>query len=671
MRKPMMLTEALRALGSQQALAVALAVAALVVVALPLPALVVDLLLALSMGMAVGTLVVALMSPAPARLASLPATLVLGALARIALCLCVSRLILSTGEGGALTSTLGNVLSGGDAIAGLGLLVALAVIQLVMITAGVGRMSEVAARFALDAMPGRQMALDTAVGRGQVSADEARETATGIEQEASFYGAMDGAGRLLRGEAVATVAIVALTAIAGGIRGASDSADIGATASHFALLAVGQGLVIILPALVASAAAAIVVTRSASRSGLLQQTGDEMLVNAWPLVAGAVALLAVGLAPGVAKVPVLIAAGALGVGAWRLRARTDAPPEPDRQSATQTSELLIETGLGLLDIIEGPEGLAAQVVEARHELNAALGFPMPPTTVSDSIDLRATEFTVSFRGATIAQGIVRPQRVLALPPSAGAAPDVGRPGELADGRAGVWVTSSQARSLASVGYELLTPVAVIVADMQVAVRRRAAELFDLETATRLFEAIERGHPAVVRAARGAGLTAALLRQVGGRLLECCLPMRDPLAVIEALVEGLAESTDPETLAFACRPRLAGMISAGVAPQGRVRALELAPELQQELVDCVHRSETGAVAALPPERLATWVDALDDLGREYAWGQALVVMCEPRALPALAHLCARTCSELIALTSSDLTPTVTVEFVARLTPDLLA
>ncbi len=671
MRKTATVHEMLRALGSQQTLAVALAVAALVVVALPLPALVVDLLLALGIGMAVGTLVVALMSPAPARLASLPATLVLGALARIALCLCVSRLILATGEGGALTSTLGGVLSGADPLAGLGMLVALAVIQLVMITAGVGRMSEVAARFALDAMPGRQMALDTAVSRGQVSADEARETATVIEQEASFYGAMDGAARLLRGEAVATVAIVALTAIAGGIRGATTTPDPAAAASHAALLAVGQGLVIILPALVASAAAAIVVTRSASRSGLLAQASDDMLVNAWPLVAGAVALLAVGLAPGVAKIPVLLAAGALGVAAWRLRARSDAPPEPAGQSATPISELLVETGLGLLDIIEGPDGLAARVAEAREDLNAALGFQMPPTTVSDSIDLRATEFTISFRGTTIAQGIVRPQRVLALPPSAGAVPDVGRPGELADGRAGVWVTSDQARSLASVGYDLLTPVAVIVADMQVAVRRRAAELFDLETATHLLEAIERGHPAVVREAREAGLTPSLLRQVGGRLLECRLPMRDPLAVIEALVEGLAESSDAETLAFACRPRLAGMISAAVAPQGRARALELAPELQQELVDCVHRTDTGTVAALAPERLAVWVDALDNLGRECAWGQALVVICEPRALPALAHLCARTSAELVALTSSDLTPTVAVEFIARLTPDQLA
>lgn len=671
MRRPAAMDEILRVLGSQQTLAVALAVAALVVVALPLPALVVDLLLALSIGAAVGTLVVALMSPAPARLASLPATMVLGALARIALCLCVSRLILATGEGGALTSTLGSVLSGGDAIAGLGLLVALAVIQLVMITAGVGRMSEVAARFALDAMPGRQMALDTAVGRGQVSADEARETATVIEQEASFYGAMDGAGRLLRGEAVATVAIVALTAITAGIRSASDAGDIGATASHFALLAVGQGLVIILPALVSSAAAAIVVTRSASRSGLLAQTRDEMLVNAWPLVAGAVALLAVGLAPGVAKIPVLLAAGALGVAAWRLRARADAPSESDRRSATSPSKLLIQTGMGLLDILEGPEGLASQVVEARHELNATLGFPMPPTTVSDSIDLRATEFIISFRGATIAQGIVRPQRVMALPPSAGAVPDVGRPGELADGRTGVWVTNDQARSLASVDYELLTPVEVIAADMKVAVRRRAAELFDLETAARLLDEIERGHPTVVRTAREAGLTAALLRQVGGRLLECRLSMRDPLAVVEALAEGLAETSNPETLAFACRPRLAGMISSEIAPRGRVRALELAPELQQELVDCVHRSETGTVAALPPERLAVWVNTLDNLGREYAWGEALIVICEPRGLPALAHLCARTSSELIALTSSDLTPTVTVEFIARLTPDLLA
>ena len=303
---------AARTVSSPHAGAALLAAVALLALVLPLPGFVVDLLLALSMGAAVGALLVALAAPDPGRLTSLPPALVLASLARIVLCLCVSRLILVTGEGSPLVLTLGRALSGSDPVAGIGLLVVLAVVQLVMITAGVGRMSEVAARFALDAMPGKQMGLDTALGRGQVSAEEAREQVRRLEQEANFYGALDGAGRLLRGEAVATVAVVALTAIAAAARALGAATPAAEVAGHYATLATGQGMVIILPALLAGAATAVVVVRSASGSALLEELGGQKLLGAWPLGAAAAALLVVGLLPGVAKAPMLVSALALG-----------------------------------------------------------------------------------------------------------------------------------------------------------------------------------------------------------------------------------------------------------------------------------------------------------------------------------------------------------------------
>ncbi len=664
---------ALGAIGSPQAMAAAIAAAALLAMVLPLPALIVDMLLALSMGLAVGVLLVALAAPDPARLTAFPPVLVLAGLGRIVLCLCVSRLIMGTGHAGALALTLSRTLSGEDAIAGVGLVVVLAVVQLVMITAGVGRMAEVAARFALDAMPGRQMSLDSAVGRGQLSAIDAREQNRAIEEEAGFYGAMDGAGRLLRGEAVAATAIILVTALVAGARGASQASGIAEAATWYATLAAGHGLVILLPGLLTGAAAAVVVARSASGSGLLEQAGGQMLTGVWPLTAGAIALLALGLVPGVAKVPTLIAAVALGSGAWWRGAHGEAWFRPRAQAGgmrPRDDALNIEVGMGLLDLVEGAGGLAERLGRRRDEMSDQLGFHLPPVTVRDSIDLRATEYAISFRSRTMARGVVRPHRLMAVSPSAGVTPDVGRPGQLADGRQGVWVAEDDATSLAGLHYALLTPVEVILNHFAVAVRAESAELFDLEAATWVLEELSSAHPEVMREARGAGITASLLRQTGGKLLAAGLPLLQPLSIVEALVEAAPETTDPETLAVRCRPSLAGMITDYLAPQGRLHALELAPALQDELADSAHRTEHGTAAALPPERAQAWTETLGQVASEHGWGRPLVVMCEPRALLPLQDLCARTPWQLIAATPLDLTPTVTVEFVARLAPEML-
>ena len=664
---------AARTVSSPHAGAALLAAVALLALVLPLPGFVVDLLLALSMGAAVGALLVALAAPDPGRLTSLPPALVLASLARIVLCLCVSRLILVTGEGSPLVLTLGRALSGSDPVAGIGLLVVLAVVQLVMITAGVGRMSEVAARFALDAMPGKQMGLDTALGRGQVSAEEAREQVRRLEQEANFYGALDGAGRLLRGEAVATVAVVALTAIAAAARALGGTTPAAEVAGHYATLATGQGMVIILPALLAGAATAVVVVRSASGSALLEELGGQKLLGAWPLGAAAAALLVVGLLPGVAKAPMLVSALALGGAAWWAASRGERAESRWRGSlsADRAGELTVEVGMGLLDLVDGPEGLATQLGSLRSEVSAEVGFALPAATIRDSIDLRATEYLLALRGIEVARGIVRPQRLLAVPPTAGVMPDVGRPGELGDGRIGVWVTEDEARALSSMDYQLMTPAQAILEHLRLALRRNAAELFDLELAARMLREMTASHPELMGEARGAGLTAPLLRQVCDRLLEAGVPLRDPVPVVEALAEGLPGTSDPEELALLCRRRLARAIAAQVAPHGRLRALGLADELQDELAESAHRPADRTVAALSPERGAAWVKALGEAAREHGWGRPLALLCSQRCLLPLMHLCSQIKPELIPLAPGELPPSVSVEFVARLDPEHLS
>jgi len=649
----------------------AVAAAALLLVVAPLPGVVLDLLLAMSLGAAVGVLLVAVVTPDPARLTALPPVLVVSSLARILLCLCVTRLLMAAAGGGGLVATLGTVAGQRDPIAGLGLLVVIAIVHLLMVTAGVGRMAEVAARFALDALPGKQMGVDTAVGAGHLSSREAQAAVARLEAEANFYGAMDGAGRMMRGEAVAAVVIVAVSAVAGVGRAVYAGSDPGAAAATWALLATGQGLVTLLPAVVMAAAAAVVVSRSAHGQPLVQQVRAQLLVSPWPLAAAAVALLALGMLPGVAKLPTLLGGAMLTAAAWAVQRRAGGfatAPGPDHEpaeAAPSDDQFVIEMGMGLLDLADGPEGLMAALPEVRAWCVTTLGFPPPRIVVRDSLHLGATDYAFVFRAGTLARATVRPGRVLAVAPGAGALPDVGQPAELPDGRAGVWVTAETAPELAELGYALMSPSEAIATHLRTELRRQAGALFDLERASALAARLYAEHPALQAEAEAAGLSLSLLRNVCADLLRAGIPLLDPLSVLEGAIEALPALSDPEQIALRVRPRLAGMIADHLAVGSVIRAVLVAPELEDELAESAHREGRHTVAALPPSRAAAWMDLLDQVGAEHGWGRPLAVMARADCLLPLIALCRETRAWLVAISAGDLAPQAEVEQVARL------
>lgn len=684
MREPLRLPEGARRVvrslavagvgAGPQLTAAAVAAAVVLALALPAPPLLVDLVLALSLGAAAGILVVVLATPDPLSLTSMPPLLVLSSLARIVLCLSVSRMILVGGEAGTVVPTIGAASSGGDVVAGIGVLIVIAVVQVVMVTSGVGRMAEVAARFALDALPGKQMGLDTAVSCGQLGAREAQGEVRRLEREANFYGAMDGAGRLLRGEAVATIVIVALTALGGAGRAATEGGLLEALREH-AVLATGQGLVTLLPALVMAASAALMVSRSAGSLPLVQEVRSQLLLSPWPLVAAAVALTGLGLFPGVAKLPTLVGAAILAGGGWWVSGRRATGSRAAKLDAGTRSrpadELAVEVGMGLLEIVNGPGGLMAMLPALRAGLSRDLGFDLPPIAVRDSLDLGATEYVLVFRAGVLVRGRVRPGRTLAVAPHAGATPDIGAAAELPDGRTGVWVAPEQAEELAALGFVLMTAAEALVAHLRSAIRQHAPELYDLERAAALLADLRQGHSALLEAAGAAGVDAGLLRRVCGELLWGGIPLRDPISLLEAVVEAVPETRDPEQLALRARPRLAGMLTELLTVDGRIRAVTLAPALQDELADAAWREEGRTVAALPPARAAAWVTLLEQLAAEHGWGRPLAVIAEPRSVLAMQSLCRRVGGEVTALRAGDLTAEAPVEQVARIEPEQLA
>ncbi|NLO04519.1 MAG: FHIPEP family type III secretion protein [candidate division WS1 bacterium] len=655
-------------------LVVVIAAAVMLALLLPLPPSLVDVLLALGLGSAVGVLVVAMVVPDPLSLTSVPPVLVMTSLGRIVLCVAISRLALSRGEGGSLAQTLGQAAGGGDAIAGAGVLIVLAVVHLVMVTTGVGRMAEVAARFALDALPGRQMGLDSAIAAGHLSAQESRTVLARLEGEASFFGAMDGATRLLRGEAVAAIVIVAVTAIGGvahALAGQADPADAVAAA---ATLATGHGLVTLLPALVMTVAAGLVLSRSTGDASLIEQVSGQMLLSPWPAAAAAVALIGLGLFPGVAKLPTLLSGALLiGLACWAgWRGSSEQTGEPHRaRPGGSSSQLALEVGIGLLEVVQSSDGLMEALPKLRERLSRRLGFAIPGIVVRDSLELGATEYAVVYRAGTLARGQIRPGRVLAVAPRAGVMPDFGAMAELPDGRTGVWVTAEEATELADLGFILMAPREALMAHLRSILLRHAAELCDLERAAKLIEEVARSHPAVAEAAKAAGIEAGLLRRVCAELLSGGISLRDPVSVLEAMVEAVAHSRDPEEIALRVRPALGAMIADDLSDGGRIRAIMLAPELHEALAEATVREDGRQVAAMMPAVASAWEDLLNQVGTEHGWGRPVALIAEPRSLAALQSLCRRVGPAIVAVRPTDLAPEAQMECIVTLRPEQLA
>jgi len=615
------------------------AVGAVLVLSVPLPALVVDLLLAANLAAAVVTLVVALVTPQPVKLSSFPSMVVLSSLVRILLCLVVARLIMTTGQAGGLATTVAAVTALNNPIASLGTLTTIAIVQFVVVTAGVGRLAEVAARFALDALPGKQLGLDSALSAQRLSAQEGEYQATRLEAEANFYGAMDGAARFLRGETIATIAIVALTPIVWVLTGGLA----GSQWPHLVLVIAGHGLIILLPALLMGAAAAIMVARAGSASPLTTELMGQFLRTPGPLVAAATACLLLALVPGVAKLPLLVVAAGLGLWGWLLiQARTtevvsEGPRQFDHEAAVTAIAATapqICLGWGLLDLLgDGGRQLLDPLSRLRRQMSAELGFSVPAFVVRDSEALGLYEYSFAFRGGTVDQGDVWPARHLAVANEASEGPSLGIPVTCPDGRRAAWVTTDQEQETRDRGCEILTAQQVILEHLRWALRKHAAELFDAQRATEILDRLTHTHPATVAEAQSAGLSATVLAAVGQELLKEGLPIADSITLIEALTAGLATTTDITDLTVRVRRAMPWAITELVAPDGTMYTVEMAAEVEEALAS----GEVGAAEAaiLTPEQAAACWRVLENLVGQYRRrDRPIVLLCSPPLRPVL-------------------------------------
>jgi flagellar biosynthesis protein FlhA len=632
---------------------------------LPLPGMALDLLLAAGLALSLSLLLLALTTDAPERLAAFPAALVVTSLGRVGLALALGRATLSGGSSGALVESLGALAGGGegDIWSAAASLVVVALVAFVVISVGVTRLSEVAARFALDALPGRQMAIDSALTGGRMSEVEGRLAVEQVESQSVFYGAMDGATRFLRGEMIATLLIVGISGLAAAARGGG-----GESLGEAVLLAVGQGVGLLLPAVLTGAAAAVLVARAGAPLAV-GELGQELLVRPALLLAVAVALLVLALAPGISPLPLLLAAGLVGGGAHYarrlqlLRAQETPAHEPP--------PLQLELGLGLVSLLASGE-LQETLTTTRLRLSEELGFAVPALAVRDAESLPAMSYRLHLGPLAVGEGELRPGRWLAVASPEGVLPVGGQETVLPDGSPGLWVSESEQREALAASCHLLRPVEVLSLHLGAVIWAQAAELLDGQRVAELVAAVRATHPASVAAWEGSGQSVLELRDLGRALLAEGVALRERVCLLEAVARESGRERDPDRLLERVRVALSRTITSRAAPGGMAQVVRLAPALEEELLAAAQRGAPEGIVALEMGRLEEWRQALRRESERWgSWRRPMVVLCHSECRGALGQMIRQAGLAALAIKAEELLPLTLVQTLHVLQPEALS
>lgn len=661
--------------------AVILVLVALMVV--PLPPLLLDVFFILNILVALVVLLVALGAQRPLDFSSFPTVLLFATLLRLSLNVASTRVVLvdghtGTAAAGHVIEAFGKFLIGGDYVVGLLVFLILLIVNLVVIAKGAGRVSEVSARFTLDALPGKQMAIDADLNAGLLTSDEARRRRAEVATEADFYGAMDGASKFVKGDAVAGVIILLVNMIGGLLIGTlRHDMPFGEAAAVYFVLTVGDGLVAQVPALLLSIAAAAIVTRVSSSEDLTGQIGGQVADRvAWGAVAAILALLA--LLPGMPALLLLAVAAGAGAVAWRL-ARQPPPAEPapafeadaDWDAPEPGAPILVELGYALIGLVDERAGapLMARITAVRRQISADLGFQLPVARVRDDMALPPAGYRLTVGGEVAAEDEVSPGELLALADAGADAGAVqGRPvTDPAFGMPALWIAAGDRETAMAAGYAVVDPATVIATHLSSVLTREARLLLGHDEAQALLDALGREAPQLAASLTKAvplGLLAACLRN----LLDEGVPLRDVRRIGEALATVAGRSADPDELTELLRPHIGGLLVRRLGPPREpLRAVTLAPDLERLLVAAVAQ---GGVHGIDPLLAGRLLDAVDGLAaRLAAGGTALaehgaVVTAPPLRRP-LRRLLRTRHPDLAVLSAFELPDARAVELVATI------
>ncbi|MCP4646020.1 MAG: flagellar biosynthesis protein FlhA [bacterium] len=656
----------------------------LVVLILPLPPQILDILLAVNISISVVILLTTIYLQHAVDFQIFPSLLLMLTLFRLSLNVASTRLILADAYAGSVIEAFGTFVTRGNPVVGAVIFVILVVIQFVVITKGATRVSEVAARFTLDAMPGKQMGVDADLNAGLITEDQARSRRERISQEADFYGAMDGATKFVRGDAIAGVIITVVNIAGGFIIGITiNSLTPGEAVSTYTRLTIGDGLVSQIPSLVIATAAGLIVTRTASDENLGADLGAQFSRYPRALGTAAVLLALFGLARGMPTVPFLVIAALLGAAAWRASllttrrtveeheqamavAEAEAEVEPERaEDLLRVDPLKIELGYGLIALADPRQGgdLLTRIQVIRQQMATRMGFVVPVVRIVDNMRLKPNEYRVKLREAEVARYELMPHHFLAMNPGLAEEEVEGYPTEEpAFGLQATWVAPDQRDRAERLGYTIVEPTAVLATHLTEIVMGYAPDLVTRQDVHNLMDNLKESSPQVVEELLPNVLTLGEIQKVLQGLLRERVAIRNLEVVLEVLADYGPRTRDPELLGEYCRHALARQICADYADEeGRVRVVTLAPALEQEVLNAVRQAESGAGLPMTPERSDEVARATAEAVQPLVLsGQEPIVLTSAQIRRFFRQIVERQLPRVVVLSYNEIDPSVKLE-----------
>ncbi|PWW39785.1 MULTISPECIES: flagellar biosynthesis protein FlhA [Paenibacillus] len=652
---------------------------------LPIPTWLLDMLLVINISLALMILLVAMNSKEALQFSIFPALLLITTLFRLALNISTTKLILGQGNAGSVVATFGSWIAGGQIAIGFIVFLILVVVQFIVITKGSERVAEVAARFTLDAMPGKQMSIDADLNAGLINEQQARERRSKIEREADFYGAMDGASKFVKGDAIASIIILLINLIGGFIIGMTVHGLAFADAlSTYSVLTIGDGLVSQIPALLISTAAGLIVTRASSEGNLADDITGQLFTYPTLLYIVAFVIAMLGFFTPIHVITTLPLAGLLAFAGWRMQNNLNQKQVAEEQmeeeqqieevrspesviNLLQVDPIEFEFGYGLIPLADNQQGgdLLDRIIMIRRQCALELGLVVPVIRIRDNIQLRPNEYVIKIKGNVVGGGELLLNHYLAMSPGYEEESVTGiETTEPAFGLPALWIDEVTKDRAELAGYTVVDPPSVVATHLTELIKKHAHELLGRQETKALVDNLRENYAALVDELIPSVLSIGDVQKVLAKLLREKVSIRDMVTIFETLADYGTYTKDPDVLTEYVRQSLSRQITQQFSQKGEtLRVITVGPGLEKKIAESVQQSDQGSYLALDPASTQSVYQKLtEQVNRLIQSGQQPVVLTSPTIRMYLRQVIERTMQDIPVLSYSELEPNVEIQSV---------